>query len=173
MSLIIRDWWKLFCFLLIWFVLQLVSRRFNPLDGVLLMVCFLILQGILPYMAKRAKLISLKHPLVLFLILEIVLIFLTRLSLPLWMFHVIPVLEATIFFLLIMAVSDHRRYSIKPLMTHWIKWLITVIVFYVTEMLLFPFLWNKFYSTGLDFLSQFLIPLLYIGITYGLISCKK
>lgn len=173
MSLIIRDWWKLLCFLLIWFVLQLVSRKFDPLDGVLLTVCFFTLQGLLPYMAKKTKLMSLKHPLILFLILEVILMFIYRVALPYWTFHVLTVLEATIFFLLIMSVLTHRRYSVKPLMTNWGKWLVTVVVFYVAEMFVFPFVWDKLYGTAFDFLSQLLIPILYIVVVYGLIAWKK
>jgi len=173
MSLLKRDWWKILCFLALWFVLQLVSRKFNPMNGVLLAVCFLFLEGLLPYIAKNVKLLSFKNPIIWFLILEMVWLFVARLSSPLWVFHVLVALDATFFFLLIMAVFGRRRYTPQLLIENWGKWLIVVAVFYAAQMYGFPFVWGKVYGTSFAFVSELLNPLLYVIVTYSLAACKK
>lgn len=173
MSLFKRDWWKILCFLLIWFVLEKVNYKFDPLDGILVTVAFFVLQGLLPYIAKQAKLLSQKQPLIVFLILEVVLMFVKTFALPLWAFHVLVMLDAVIFFLLVMAVLSRRHYSVKPLATHWGKCLEVVAIFYLAEMFVIPFLYHKLYGPTNGLLSELLGPLLYIGITYSLVASRQ
>lgn len=173
MSLFKRDWWKILCFLFVWFVLQKVDYKFNPLDGVLITVVFFVLQGLLPYMAKQANPFSQKQPLVVFLILEVLLMFVKTIALPLWVLHVLVILDAVIFFLLMMVVFGRCRYSVKPLATHWGKCLEVVVVFYLAEMFVIPFLYHRLYGPVHGLLAGLLVPLLYIGITYSLVAPRQ
>lgn len=173
MSLLKRDWWKILVFLLIWFVLEQIDYKFNLLNGILITVVFFFLQGLLPYMAKQAKLVSQKQPIILFLILEVILMFVGTLGLPLWVFHVLVMLDAVVFFLLIMAVFNRCHYSVKPLVTHWGKCLEVVVVFYLMEMFVVPFLYHKLYGPAHGLLSGLFMPLVYIGITYSLVGSRE
>ena len=168
MSLLKRDAWKLLCFLLIWFVLKMADGTSDLLGWGVLTVCFLMLKGYLPYMANQTKLITHIKPFILFVILNVIAMSLIWLSLPAWVFSALIALEATLFFLLVMAVLGNHGYSVKPLATHWVKWLIVVAVFYLVQVFLFPLVWSH-----LSRAAFLLAPLLYIGVTYGLTICKK
>jgi len=167
MSLLKRDILKILGFLLICGALRALNGVSDGFRMVCL-VCFTALVGLLPYMAARAKWKENKQPFFVFLVLEVVLTNLLPFLTRAWLLHLVAIVDGTIFFLLVMAVFGKHKYSFKPVVRAWGKWLAAVGFFYILEMFVYAFIFSLVRETIFASFTFIIIPLVYLAVTYGL-----
>jgi hypothetical protein len=167
MSLLKRDGWKLLVFLVAFCMVSAVGRVFNPLNGNLVTFLGALLVGFLPYVAKQVKWKTNKQPFFVFVVAKIILDVLTGFLGNILLLYAALAVDGTILFLFVMSVFSKSSFSVRPLKAVD-KWLVTVGLYMVTILFIYPFVFAAFRGTVFAFVPSLVTALLYIVIVYGL-----